>query len=101
MNCINCGEKFSFLAAFKFWLTVNRPSWLDNRLEKRKVNADLNRLIKLYTTSANLTPREHFVCSARVRGQAISDIANNMVVTRERVSQIQAKALRKLERAKC
>ncbi len=99
MICPNCTERFTLWKMFKFWFTINIPYSVYMRLEKRKQDTELQQLIKLYNTSANLTEREHFVCASRVAGHSIKDVALSMTVTVERIRQIQAKALRKLQRA--
>jgi DNA-directed RNA polymerase sigma subunit (sigma70/sigma32) len=99
MNCPNCGEKFSYIEAIKLWLTVNMPDPIYRWREKRKEEKQLQRLKALYSKSANLTDREHFVCGNRVNSISVEAVAFEMSVTSERVRQIQAKALRKLERS--
>ncbi len=101
MNCPMCGENFKIFEAFKFWLNINMPRPLYRWREQRLINTKLEKIKKLYSVSANLNPREHFVCSNRVYGLSTDEVAKLMNVTNERIRQIEAKALRKLERAKC
>ena len=43
-----------------------------------------------------LTPREHFVMESRLKGEALEPVAAALDVTRSRIRQIEAKALRKM-----
>ena len=75
------------------------PSFMHRKLEQRTEDRDLEKLKQLYTSAADLTAREHEVCVKRIHGQSYESVADSMVVTRERVRQIQAKALRKLKKS--
>lgn len=96
MKCPNCSDSFTLLESIKYWLICNLPSPFYNWLDARSERSQLDRLKKLYSANAKLTPREHFVSFNRINGQSYESIAENMNVTRERIRQIQAKVLRKL-----
>jgi DNA-directed RNA polymerase sigma subunit (sigma70/sigma32) len=96
--CPNCGDEFSIIKSVKFWFWLQIPYSIHTRLEKRKQDTELEKLKEFYSTSADLTNREHFVCFNRTDGKTLDEVAESMNVTRERIRQIQSKALRKLTR---
>lgn len=100
MTCPNCGEQFSFMKALLAKLTpcLLTPCFVGVWLERLRQAKALKLLKRLYAPTSDLTDREHFVCSRRIGGQSTQDIAAEMNVTRERIIQIEAKALRKLLR---
>lgn len=100
MNCLHCGERISLVEQFKVWLQAQIPARVYYKIEELKQDRDLERLKVLYAATAKLTAREHQVCQGRIAGASFEDIAREMNVTRERIRQIEAKALRKLERNK-
>lgn len=104
MHCPNCGEHVTLSRLIKHTIWMLTPHrvhvWLDERKEKRELERLRDHYNKYsYATMVSLTSREDFVCEARTQGHSFEDIAKQMNVTRERIRQIQAKALRKLERA--
>lgn len=99
MLCLHCGEQSRLRDQIKFWLISMVPfswyMWLEGRREQREME-ELKRLYSMDTLDARLTEREHLVCTFRINNVNIESIAKSMNVTRERVRQIQAKALRKM-----
>lgn len=98
MNCPSCGEKISIWESIKLWVHVNMPRRWHYYIQRKEEDRELKQLKALYNSDSLLTDREHFVCRRRVDGLSIEEIAKHLVVTRERIRQIQAKALRKLQR---
>lgn len=94
--CPHCGEGLTLRALFKPWLTLRAPHLVYTWLERRREVQELADLKRLYTEHTPLTEREHWVSSGRVQGYSYEQLASKMNVTKERVRQIQAKALRKL-----
>lgn len=98
MECPNCGERISLVSITRNWLVRNLPQNVLSFLEARKSRRDLSELRCLYSNRrAVLSTRERLVCEGSLSCKSIEDIANDMGVTRERIRQIQAKALRKLK----
>ena len=98
MHCPNCGEDIKLMDVVKLKIISLIPFELYMYLDQRKENKATKSLQKLYNPRADLTDREHYVANCIVNGDSLEKIAQNMNVTRERIRQIKAKALRKLER---
>jgi DNA-directed RNA polymerase sigma subunit (sigma70/sigma32) len=98
LTCPKCYEDFTFLKILKLWLWLKLPYGVQTYLEARKEARDLADLKRLYRENSDLTHREHYVCEEIKRGLSFEDVADNMIVSRERVRQIFYKALRKLKK---
>lgn len=99
MNCPHCNERIRFRDLLDKLIMSISIEWHWTRLREREIAqeaANLRELNVLYTADARLTEREQAVCLYRICGATYGVIADNMNVTRERVRQIEAKALRKL-----
>jgi DNA-directed RNA polymerase sigma subunit (sigma70/sigma32) len=101
MTCPSCGDEFSLKEWLMHTYVLLLPDWLYRRMEQRRERKILDELHSFYYMGrkATLTDREHQVCTGRVLGHSYEAIAEGMNVTRERVRQIEAKALRKMHRA--
>lgn len=100
MTCPHCDSDVSLWRLVKHKLVMSMPFWYFTWRDKRDHDTELSKLKRLYTADAKLTQREHHVCMARVSGQTLEEVAKDMNVTRERIRQIQAKAVRKLKGCK-
>lgn len=101
MNCPHCDADVSLWQLVKFKILMAMPHSYYTWRDRREQDSELAKLKRLYNyySSKTLTVREHMVCTARSSGQTLEEVARTMNVTRERVRQIQAKAVRKLERS--
>jgi DNA-directed RNA polymerase sigma subunit (sigma70/sigma32) len=113
MKCPHCYENISFLRLTKDYVFNKLPVFAQKfwykleRLRYEKIWANEERrmqqkLKKLGDSGAlkqtKLTDREHLVLNARLSGLMYLEISAVMNCTRERVRQIEAKAIRKLEK---
>ncbi len=100
MTCPHCTERVTLRQLVRHWFTMAMPYSYYMWRERREHDAELAKLKRLYTpdSQAVLTARERLVCILRISDRTLEQVAESMNVTRERVRQIQAKAVRKLER---
>jgi DNA-directed RNA polymerase sigma subunit (sigma70/sigma32) len=100
MICPKCIEEFSLLDAIKLKLRLMVPYSIEMWLAKREQNNKISALPKLMSGAGyqKLTQREYFVCDKLATGASIESVAEQMNVTRERIRQMLAKAVRKMER---
>jgi len=105
MKCPDCGRQFSLFEIYiepLLWKSDLYHRYLTRTDEKqeRKDLAELKGLVDKISHgwSEYLTEREFNVVLKRISHFTIDEIADQMNVTRERIRQIQAKALRKLRK---
>lgn len=102
--CPHCYEQVSLWESIKLAAWLKLPRTIHFRIEKHHEQSQLQKLKNLYSpklqwTADILTPREHEVCVKRcIMSKSLEEVAQEWNVTRERIRQIEAKALRKLQR---